>query len=57
MRYTEADAIADLTASYAGRPGEALYAERAFLVRELGNAREPAEKRCAPTIWPCSTPS
>jgi hypothetical protein len=48
MRYTEADAIADLAASYASRPLEALYAERASLVRELENAREPAEKRlCA----------
>ena len=48
MRYTEADAIAALTASYAGRPPEALYAERASLVRELESAREPTERRlCA----------
>jgi hypothetical protein len=46
--YTEADAIAALTASYAGRPPEELYAERVSLVRELESAQEAAERRlCA----------
>jgi hypothetical protein len=48
MPFSEADALAELTASYSGHtPGE-LYAERAVLLRELDSAREPVESRlCA----------
>jgi hypothetical protein len=48
MRFTEVDAIAELTASYSGyMPGQ-LYAERAVLLREPDSAREPTESRlCA----------
>jgi hypothetical protein len=46
--YTEADAIADLAVSYAGRTPHALYAERASLVREFESAYAQAERRlCA----------
>jgi hypothetical protein len=45
LPYGEADAIAELTASYSGKPTQALYQEQARLMQELGNARDPVERR------------
>ena len=61
MPYGEADAIAELTASYSGKPTQALYQEQARLMQELGNARDPVERRlcadCAPSTSACWTPN
>jgi hypothetical protein len=54
--YTEADAIADLAVSYAGRTPHALYAERRLCADHLAALDAELKSRDLPLIPPASHP-